>query len=275
MSWSNLVFEQNTTEHLQEVYSNPRVLKFYTPVVHDQFNITFKVSNHLTLQPLWGANVTFDSLTQSTGGAGETVFTKEGGSYLYSIEMPSFLSDTGTLTVHSDTTFFFYLVQTHATLKFRLQNGAKPVNGATVTVGEQSLVSNSLGMATFAQLPVSTEYSYVVSKTGYNEEAGSLYLAKDTTIDLEMGLKTALYPAEQEGTLKIWPNPAGDRINISFPGAQNEGSLRITDLGGHEVYNRKQENHSITLDVKDYAPGMYIIHFEAGNETETGYFIKQ
>ena len=35
------------------------------------------------------------------------------------------------------------------------------------------------------------------------------------------------------------------------------------------------ENHSLTLDVKNYPPGMYIIHFVAGNETETGYFIKQ
>ena len=275
MSWSNLVFEQNTNEHLQEVYSNPRVLKFYTPVVHDQFNVTFKVSNHLTLQPLWGANVTFDSLTQSTGGTGETVFTKEGGSYQYSIEMPSFLSDTGTLTVHSDTTFFVFLVQTHASVKFRLKNGATPVNGATVSVEEQSLVSNSLGMVTFTQLPVSTEYGYIVSKTGFNEEAGSFYLTKDTTIDVGMGLKTAVDLAEQTEILKIWPNPADDRITISFQGTQKEGSLRITDLGGHEVYNRRQEDHSLILDVKDYAPGMYIIHFVAGNETETGYFIKQ
>ena len=199
MSWSDLVFQQNTTGHLQDVYSNPRVLKFGTPVVHDQFNVTFKVSNHLTLQPLWGAGVTFDSLTQSTGGTGETVFTKEAGSYSYTIEMPSFQGDTGTVSVHSDTTFFIYLVQTHATVKFRLKNGTSPVNGATVTVGEQSLVSNSLGMATFSQLPVSAEYSYTISKTGFNDETGSFYLTTDTTIDVVMGLKTAVDPAEQAG----------------------------------------------------------------------------
>ncbi len=105
-------------------------------------------------------------------------------------------------TVHSDTTFFIYLVQTHASVKFRLKNGAAPVNGATVTVGEQSLVSNSLGMATFQQLPVSNEYSYTISKTGFNDEAGSFYLTKDTTIDVVLGLKTAVDPAEQNGGIE-------------------------------------------------------------------------
>ena len=123
MSWSDLVTQQNTTVHLQDVYRNPRVLKFETPVVHDQFTVKFKVSNHLTLQPLWGADVTFDSVTQSTGGTGETAFTKEAGSYSYTIVMPSYQGDTGIVSVHSDTTFFVSLVQTDATVKFRLKNG--------------------------------------------------------------------------------------------------------------------------------------------------------
>ena len=33
MSWSDLVVQQNTTEHLQDVYSNERVLKFGTLVI--------------------------------------------------------------------------------------------------------------------------------------------------------------------------------------------------------------------------------------------------
>ncbi len=275
MSWSNLVFEQNTDEHLHDVYGNPRILKFGIPLVNEEFNVKFKVCNHLTLQPLWGASVTLDSVSQSTGGTGETEFIKNGGSYSFTIEMPSFQSDSGTVTVHSDTTFFIWLVQTHASVKFRLKNGTTPVNGATVTVEEQSLVSNSLGMATFSQLPVSNEYSYTVSKTGFNDEAGSFYLTQDTTIDVVMGLKTAVNPDKQAEALKIWPNPADEQINISFPAMLNKVSLRITDLGGHELYNRKLENHSLTLDVKDYMPGLYVIHFVAGNETKTGYFIKQ
>jgi len=275
MSWSNLVKEQNTTEHLQDVYSNPRVLKFGSPVVHDQFSVTFKISNHLTLHPLWGAGVTFDSLTQSTGETGETVFAKEGGSYSYAVEMPSYQGDTGTVSVHSDTTFFIYLVQTHANVKFRLKNGTAPVNGATVTVEDQSLISNSLGMVTFMQLPVSKDYVYTISKTGFNDEAGTFYLTMDTTVDVILGIKTAVDLAEEAGGLEIWPNPADDHVNISFPGSQKEVSVRINDLTGHELDNRKAENRSLTLDVKDYPPGMYIIHFVAGRETKTGYFIKQ
>jgi hypothetical protein len=229
----------------------------------------------MTLQPLWGASVSFDSTARSTGETGETVFAKEEGSYSWSVEMPSYQDVTGTVSINSDTTIRVLLVQTHASLKFRLLKGSAPVNGATVTVGDYTLLSNSLGMATFAQLPVSAEYSYTVSKPGYNDVTGSLFLSKDTIIDLEMGLKTGINPAEKPEAFKIWPNPADDRITISIPGARMQGSLQITDLGGHEIYNRPQEVPSITLDVKDYAPGMYIIRYFTGKETETGYFIKQ
>ncbi len=152
MSWSDLVVEQNTTTHIRDVYNNPRVLKFGTPVVHDQVTITFKVSNQLTREPLWGASVTVDSLTRPTGRTGESVFTIQEGSYAWSVEMPSYQASTGTLSLHSDTTIFIYLVQTHANVKFRLKNGVTPVNEATVILGEHSLVTNSLGIANFLQL---------------------------------------------------------------------------------------------------------------------------
>jgi hypothetical protein len=275
MSWSNLVFEQNTAEHLQDVYGNPRVLKFGTPPVLDKFNVKFRVMSQGTLKPLWGASVTLDSITQATGEEGETSFSIEGGTYSYTIAMPSFQGTSGNISVHSDTTFLVYLVQTHANVKFILKNGTAVVKGATVVVGAQSLVSNSLGIATFLQLPVSTEYSYAVSKTGYNDEDGSFYLAMDTTINVILGLKTATDLTEQSEGLKIWPNPVDDKVNISFPASQNILSVRITDMGGNELYNSRLENHSLSVDVKNYPPAMYIIQIVAGNKTENGYFVKQ
>jgi hypothetical protein len=88
-------------------------------------------------------------------------------------------------------------------------------------------------------------------------------------------IPTAVDPVEQTGELKIWPNPVVDQLTISFPASQYEVSILITDLGGRELYNRKLKNNSLTLDVKNYLPAMYIIHVVAGNKTETGYFIKQ
>ncbi len=90
-----------------------------------------------------------------------------------------------------------------------------------------------------------------------------------------MGLKTALDQAEKNPALKIWPNPAGDQLNISFDAPQNEAVVRITDLGGQELYNRKLKNNSITLDVGNYPPAMYIVHITGGVKNETGYFIKE
>jgi hypothetical protein len=88
-------------------------------------------------------------------------------------------------------------------------------------------------------------------------------------------IPTAVDPVAKSTGLKIWPNPAVDQLTISYPATRNEISIRITDLGGRELYNHILDNNSVVLDIKNYVPAMYIIHVVSGNETETGYFIKQ
>jgi hypothetical protein len=97
----------------------------------------------------------------------------------------------------------------------------------------------------------------------------------DNTRVLKIGVKTGIGVTKQTQALKIWPNPANDQVNLSLPASQNEASVRITDMGGRELYNRKLENNSLELNINKYMPGMYIVHITSGNETETGYFIKQ
>jgi hypothetical protein len=160
-------------------------------------------------------------------------------------------------------------------VKFRLKDGTIPVNLALVVVNEDSLISNSLGIALFNQLPVSTGYNYVISKTGYANSEGTFNLDRDTTIDVAMEVATAstAIPANN-GKVKLWPNPVGEVLSLYLPGESPDKFIRVTDLMGREIYHQKFENNVLKINVNNYRPGIYVIQTFSGADQATLFFIK-
>ena len=276
MSWSNLVVQQNTEAHLQDVFHNPNVLTLEPPVPDNTFNVTFMLYNKNTLMPLPMTSVTFNSGTAVTDASGKAVFTVNGGTLPYSINKPSYQYESGTITVQSDTTFYFYLTQTLANVKFRLKDGTTPVNLAVVIVNDDSLITNSLGIALFIQLPLSANYSYTISKSGYSGEEGEFYLTGDTTIDITLEVISAMQEIDaNESRIIFWPNPVQDVLNFYLSGDITDSYLRITDLTGRNFCNQKIENNTFSILLKDYPPGVYIIHVIHLKMPATQLFIKQ
>ena len=74
--------------------------------------------------------------------------------------------------------------------------GEQPVNGAAVTFGTWSAVSDKNGIAK-VKMPYGT-YNYQVSASGYKTEKGSFTFAKDTAESLNVALnvnKSSEFPA--------------------------------------------------------------------------------
>ena len=62
------------------------------------------------------------------------------------------------------------------------------------------------------------------------------------------------------GQIHIYPNPASEQIQIVLPEGSQEGTLRILSLTGQEIQALHFHGHqSITFDLSDYAPGVYLI----------------
>ena len=86
----------------------------------------------------------------------------------------------------------FLLSRTHADVKIRLKEGTTPVNNVMVKLGEDSLLSSSLGLAKFLQLPIGQTYSYIATRENYVTKEGDFYLLTDTTIDVSMQLTSSV-----------------------------------------------------------------------------------
>jgi hypothetical protein len=192
------------------------------------------------------------------------------------IDKLSYLEETGTVTITSDTTINFYLTQILAYIKFWLKEGAAaPVNNAIVRINEDSLITTSLGLAHFRQLPVSANYSYRISKTGYYDETGELYLTRDTSLYITMKpllSNTGTFPDGK--SIILWPNPARDFLYCLVPDVYSDQTLRITDLVGNEVHNQNIDNFSFSINVKNYPPGIYILRLFSSEIQISRLFIK-
>lgn len=275
VSWSDLVVKQNTTAHIREVFLHPDVLTVEPYMPDITFEVTFKLIHKNTLQPLPLTTVIFGSDTRVTDGAGEAVFMVHEDSLSYVINKPSYQPESGILAIQSDTTITLYLIQTHGDVKFRLKKGTVPVNLALVVLNSDSLLTNSLGIALFKELPLSSEYAYHVSRTGLKEQEGSFYLTGDTTLDMNMEVVTGLteFPVNGDKN-KFWPNPVHDELHVYLSGSQPADYIRIINSMGREVYRQKIETENFIIDVKNYLPGVYILQSISGKVSSTHYFVK-
>ena len=76
-----------------------------------------------------------------------------------------------------------------------------------------------------------------------------------------------------ERELKVYPNSSNDRITIEYDHT-DDLVIEITDLLGKKFFSAKYiDQGSISIDVKNYKPGIYFYYIESKNESYKGKFI--
>jgi len=255
------------------IYSDTTLVFSLTP---KEYNVTFVVHDKLSGQTFGGTPVLFNGLNEATNDQGQAFFRVYEGSFDYFIEKNSYQNVSGTLKVESDTTVHFYLTRSSAFVKFRIKEGTTPVNDAAVVLNSDTLVSTSIGLATFRDLQVEENYSYKIVKGGYNDVTGELYLESDTTLEIQL----EQYPVSAgnilERKLKIWPNPANNYLMVRFENTVSEGVLQVLNLNGNSIKNRRVTNSSDTkIDLTGITPGFYLLKFTSNQNQFFQSFLKQ
>jgi hypothetical protein len=256
------------------IYSDTTITLFIT---REKYDVTIRLLRANTFEVLSGTPVLLGTTTQQTNVSGEAVFNVYGGPQTYSINKVLYQPETGSVIVQSDTVLIFYLIQTHATAKFKLKTETlSPITQARVVLNEDTLLTNALGIATYNQRPVPAYYTYLITKDGYEQNEGSFYLTRDTIIDVTMLVKIIdqVVP-ENEMQAEFWPNPVSDVLNLDLPGDYSDKIVRITDLKGIEVHNQKIDKNRFEINVKKYPSGTYILQIISGDRQTTQYFIKK
>jgi hypothetical protein len=74
--------------------------------------------------------------------------------------------------------------------------------------------------------------------------------------------------------LILTPNPTTTQLNIRMEAAAGDGIINIVDITGKELYQHAFKV-DLSLDVSDYAPGLYFIRYSCSEGVTTAKFIKQ
>ena len=77
--------------------------------------------------------------------------------------------------------------------------------------------------------------------------------------------------------LKVYPNPAGDILNIDLTGmSEAEGTLSILNFEGKTVLSRQVNNEGVlSLDISSLPTGIYLCRYSNATEIKTVKIIKQ
>jgi hypothetical protein len=75
----------------------------------------------------------------------------------------------------------------------------------------------------------------------------------------------------------IYPNPASDRITVSFDykGGETEFTYKIYSLEGKAMQSGTFREPQCSLSVQDLPSGYYTIQFWGGGKIFTGKFVKE
>jgi agarase len=237
------------------------------------YEVLMKIRESELGNPVPNAKVSVGTSYNYSDAEGEADFVLYKGSTNIRVEKEYFETYEEVYTMVSDTALEIDLLRLLADVKFRITDleTETRLKSATVTLNDTSIVSNTLGLATFKGLKVNTNYIYSVALDGYQDYQDDLLLKRDSTVNIGLlvGLDEAISGIEN---LKLWPVPLEGKLHVEWVQLEDENSiLSISDLSGRTVAERSwmgvAGTNRTSLDVKDLDAGFYLFSIQMKSRT--------
>ncbi|MDD3891290.1 MAG: T9SS type A sorting domain-containing protein [Bacteroidales bacterium] len=242
----------------------------------DDYAVTFNVLNSLDNKPVKGATITIDEDQTTTDQKGKAFMLLPNGSYSFEIAKDYFVTQSGDFDItDANTSVDIVLVPLEYTVTFTIldETTEAPIEGATITINEQSLSTDNSGIAKIDL--INSEYPYTVLKSGFETVEGVV-----TVNNQDYDISVVLTPASGINTstlssLSFYPNPTHGEVTIKIPTEEKVGTVEIYSITGALVYS-KQYNASLS-EIKlniDQPQGVYMVRLTLNNgETSIGKLI--
>ena len=133
--------------------------------------------------PISGATVSINEETLTTDSEGKATISLEDGEYPYTVSKTNYNTVEDTVTVVDEAqTVNVTLELTTYSVTFNVQNSSEePLEGATVTINEETLTTDETGACSIDLVPETYEYS--VSMTGYTTVTDSVTIVDEDILE--------------------------------------------------------------------------------------------
>ena len=122
-----------------------------------------------------------------------------------------------------------------------------------------------MGITLFEDLTIGNEYPYTIVKAGFLDVLDSLYLGRDTTVEVILEEVTSVATDGNE-QLRIFPVPANHLLTIESQLQMDR--ISIMDFSGREVYLKNVSGKRTVVDIGSLESGSYILHISLRDGTE-------
>ena len=144
-------------------------------------------------------------------------------------------SQSGHMEIESDTVLVYRMKPTHADIKFWLEENEHPLTMVSVRIGEEEIITSSLGLAKFTNLPTEISYHYIIEKDAYFSVEDQVYLFMDTVFQIQLQKLNTLVSSSEKPGFIFWPNPAKDHLNVSLSNGSRPVQIRMVNVLGSQV----------------------------------------
>ena len=158
-----------------------------------------------------------------------------------------------------------------------VDRGALQLNGTNVTVNQEIPVSN---LSQLVYQPVFNEEGTPYTSFDFKVSDGTVYGDDAFTMTVNITGPNASHDVQLDAEVVLSPNPATDFVQLKVEAAQALGDLNVAvfDETGRAVlasgFAKQGPSFQQTMDVKDFAPGVYWIKIESGGKLKTLKFVK-
>jgi len=136
-------------------------------------------------------NVNFNGINKLTSSSGLVVFDSipDGEGYTYSVQLNGYHTIDGQINVHENKTININLVPETTVVypvSFDVKHLSANISNATIVFDGQEQQTSTTGTLIYSIIPQGAGYNYTVSKTGYQNIAAQVDIAKDTLINIDL-----------------------------------------------------------------------------------------
>ena len=178
----------------------------------------------------------------------------------------------GTIAPRNDVDHYMFTVSSAGTVTVSLSTLPANYNLAVLNNnGTQIGISQNNGTQSESitlNVAAGTYYAKVFPKGNVNN-AASCY-----TLRVQTGTASDLPPANKF-IVKLFPNPAGNLLNVWMEGTTKNTEIRIYDMMGKQVMQQVTANTLTQLNISKLSAGLYLLRVNDGKETRAAKFVKE
>ncbi|HQB77350.1 MAG TPA: T9SS type A sorting domain-containing protein, partial [Tenuifilaceae bacterium] len=161
-------------------------------------------------------------------------------------------------------------VETQGVITFSVTNNSQPITNATITINQEELATNSIGLASVT-LPFAS-YAYTVTHPNYQTFNANISFQEETTIEVILQPSTTHNEVNFVSSIALYPNPFNESILVY--NHTNATHVEISTLSGVTVLSQPLHNNIVTTS--NLNSGFYIISIYLKNgEKQVFRMVKQ